>query len=391
MKLHPVQKWLYKFGVPLSTLNELAQENWGYPIPDQDGKFPDWWYAEQGLPNTIRDCEVPPEILKKGQKQRHRVTMSPKVFVRVRHGRVIEIVQNGAGVQTAPDLRGQTLRAENVHTHAYGQTGCGCQRASGVNGVDTDDIVNRVLSAIGTGGPGLFRSTSVPVFPAAAPSDRDEDIMSFIHEERMPPSRRPTITEGMVNPGSLMHDASTVGQTFVHPHRSATAPVQRSVPPVRTTVGPSLPNSPRPVRSQPVQHQRNDTTYTNDTILRYYTNDADAGMHSESRDPRASYNLPPRIRDSRISMDSRAESRGSGMTFFSCAPSDAHRRGDSNFRSRLDRDYRPLDGVEEDVISVWSGYDDGDENWEDEELEFGRSEEFHRNAAERLTAYRHER
>jgi hypothetical protein len=49
-----------------------------------------------------------------------------------------------------------------------------------------------------------------------------------------------------------------------------------------------------------------------------------------------------------------------------------------------------MEEVEEDVISEWSGYNDDDANWEDEE-DLGRSDDYRRTATERLRAYRRER
>lgn len=57
-----------------------------------------------------------------------------------------------------------------------------------------------------------------------------------------------------------------------------------------------------------------------------------------------------------------------------------------------ERHFRPMEGVEEDAASEWSGYEsvsDDDEAWEDAD-EFGMKADCRRTAAERLREYRRE-
>src|SRR5436190_20057759 len=96
MKLHPLQRLAFKLGVPIKILNIFAQEFYGYAVPNADGKYPDWWYEQQGVPTTFRDCEVPEEVLKREGKRIDGRSMSPKVYVRVRHGKVVEVVANSS-------------------------------------------------------------------------------------------------------------------------------------------------------------------------------------------------------------------------------------------------------------------------------------------------------
>lgn len=173
--------------------------------------------------------------------------------------------------------------------------------------------------------------------------------MSFIREERMPSTSRRTAAPGMVNPGPL-HDIRTAGQTFSQPYRSATAPNPRSntfhngrsAPPLRMPSGPSLPSNPRPVR-----HERSPSSVTDDTLLGYY------------------YSPAANCNTSRCGSYMKPQTRG----------------------------FTPMDEVEEDTFTEWSGYrsanDDDDEGWVDEE-DFRRKENYRRTAAERLREYRGE-
>lgn len=349
MKLHPLQRWAYKLGVPIKVLNIFAQEYYGYAIPNADGKYPDWWYEQQGVPTTFRDCEVPEEVLKKDGKRRNRGTMSPKVYVRVRHGKIVEVVANSA-LQSEPNLsqyRGDSRIGypQTVFTRERYEMRAG---EGGVDDIETDEIVTRVVEMRRNDHePRMTRSTSVPVFP---PSTRSSDIMSFIREERMPRTTRPNVVPRTVNPEPLLHDANTAGQGFSQPHRSATVPTPRSniftsgrsVQPLRMPSGPSLPSNPRPSR-----HERTQTSVTDDTVLGYYYSPATNG----STTPRGSYRQPQ------------------------------------------ERNFTPMEGVEEDAFTEWSEYasgnDDDEEGWEDEE-EFGTKAEHRRAAAQGLREYRQE-
>jgi hypothetical protein len=347
MKLHPLQRWAFKVGVPISILNIFAQEYYGYPIPDADGKYPEWWYEEQGVPMTFRDCEVPEEVLKKDRKRRNRGTLSPKVYVRVRHGKVVEIVANSA-LQSEPNLA--QYRAGSGD--GYPQTVFTRERYEIRQGdgdtddIETDEIVTRVVEMRrNDGDPRMTRSTSVPAFP---PSTRSSNIMSFIQDERMPLTTQTNMGRGMVNPGPLFHDG-LAPSAFSPPHRSATAPTQtpnmfsnvNSLPPRRMPAGPPLPKNPRPVR-----HERTSTSETNDTLLGYYYSPAADGNAGTRR---------------------------------------LH-------RPHRETHFAPMDGVEEDAFTEWSEYahaNDDDERWEDEE-EFGRKSDYRREAAKGLREYRRE-
>jgi hypothetical protein len=41
-----------------------------------------------------RDCEIPKEVLNRGWKKRNRGSVSPKVYIRVKRGKIIEVVGN---------------------------------------------------------------------------------------------------------------------------------------------------------------------------------------------------------------------------------------------------------------------------------------------------------
>ena len=349
MKLHPVQRLAFKLGVPIKILNVFAQEFYGYAIPNAEGKYPDWWYEQQGVPTTFRDCEVPEEVLKKDVNRRNRGSMSPKVYVRVKHGKVVEVVANSA-LESEPNLaqyKGDPGIGypQTVFTRERYQVR---QRDGSEDDVETDELISRVVEMRRSdGGPMLNRSTSVPIF---TPGTRSSDIMSLIREERTPPTRRPTLVAGMVNPGSLLDGTTTAGAAFSQPHRSATMPTPRAtaipghhrpVPPFHRPSVLGLPNNPRPVR-----HDRTQTSVTDDTVLGYYYN----------------------------------------------AGADNNPTPGSPYRQPQERQFRPMEGVEEDAITEWSGYEsvkDDEEAWEDVD-EFGSRADYRRTAAEMLRDYRWE-
>jgi hypothetical protein len=352
MKLHPFKKWAFKLGVPLSVLNGFAQAYWGAPIPDVTGKYPDWWYDQCGLPQTVRDCEVPKEILRRYGTGRNRGTMSPKVYVRVDDGRVVEVVSNPTSVQSVPSTSAQpSVQQQRWNTQRTDGNG----RHGEPVAVDTDEIVRRVIEAI--------RSRQVPTRSATAPlspnaADLASDIMSLIQEETMAPTR---VLRGTVNPGPAIYETDTRPS---QPRRSVTMPARnsrepvtpyRSVPPVRTQLaGPSLPVSPRPVRQASQQiHQRTETQITNNTIPGYYFS------------PIAETTLRP----------------GTPESEYSCSESECQHKYTASI-------YRSLDGVNADTCSEWSGYDESDD-WEEMDL-LGRTDSFRR-AAQELREYRHAR
>lgn len=350
MKLNVIQRWAYKLGAPRALLNVFAHEYYGYAIPDADGRYPDWWYEEQGVPTTFRDCEVPEEVVKREQKKTGRGTRSPKVWVRVTHGKVVEVVANES-LSSEPTFSRYNLNRDDGYNHrGHPQGVLTRERYEVRRGDDDDEIVTRVTEMRRDDRvPVLNRSTSVPVFSS---SSRDDDIMSFIREQAVPVGNRPAMAPGMVNPGPLFHDSTitspTTATSFAHPHRSATLPNARSnayanhrtPPPRRPMAGPTLPSNPRPVR-----HERTPTQVTNDSILGYYSSPIADGQAS----PRRTY------------------------------------------RPQQARQYTPMDGVDEESMSMWSGYleENDDGSWVDEEV-IEREEEFRQAAAERLRDYRRE-
>ena len=97
-------------------MNVFAHEYYGYAIPDADGRYPDWWYEEQGVPTTFRDCEVPEEVVKREQKKTGRETRSPKVWVRVTHGKVVEVVANES-LSSEPTFSRYNLNRDDGYNH----------------------------------------------------------------------------------------------------------------------------------------------------------------------------------------------------------------------------------------------------------------------------------
>ena len=348
MKLNIIQRWAYKLGTPRALLNVFAQEYYGYAIPDAEGRYPDWWYEEQGVPTSFRDCEVPKEVLKREHKKKNRGSRSPKVWVRVRHGKVVEVVANEA-LSSEPNFsRYITNRDGGYPQGGHPRTVFTRERYEVRNGDDDDDIFTRVTEmGRGDGTPLLNRTTSVPVFSS---SSGDDDIMSFIRESVGPAGNRATMAPGMVNPGPLFHDGTSprTAPLFAHPHRSATLPNARSaeyanrrtVPLPRPAPGPTLPTNPRPVRNQPILPNARDSS-----IFQYYSSSIANGQTS----PRRSY------------------------------------------RPQQARQYTPMDGVDEEIMSIRSGYigETDDESWVDEEV-IERQEELRRAAAERLGEYHRE-
>jgi len=352
MKLNIIQRWAYKLGAPRALLNVFAQEYYGYAIPDAEGKYPDWWYEEQGVPTTFRDYEVPEEVVKREQpkKKGDRRSRSPKVWVRVRHGKVVEVVANES-LSSEPNFSRYNLNGEGGYPQdGHPQTVFTRERYEVRRGEDDDEIVTRVTEMRrGDHVPGLNRSTSVPVFSSSA---REDDIMSFIREQAVPVGNHPVMAPGIVNPGPLFHDETTLptnAPPHVHPHRSTTLPNARSSAYAvhhraqqrpRRTAGPTLPTNPRPIR-----HERMPTQITDDSILGYYSSPIADGQVS----PRRTY------------------------------------------RAQQTREYTPMDGVDEEAMSMWSGYleENDDGSWVDEEV-LERQQEFRRAAAERLREYRRE-
>jgi len=344
MKLHLVQRWAYKLGIPRSILNGFAQEYYGHAIPNAEGKYPDWWYVEQGVPATFRDCEVPKEVLKKEGKKKNRRTLSPKVYVRVAHGRIVEIVSNGPALQSAPDLHQQpsnyqTGRPQAVITRERYEI----HRADSRAGADTPEIVTHhvQMRSTNSGTQTLHRITSMPSIPRAT-SPNEDDVMSFIRSEVLNPDTRHPMMPGMVDPEALFDDTTSVRSPFVHTQRYATAPMPQtyrdpmgdSTPPLRSSPAQKIPANPRPGR-----HQRLHTKITEDNVL---------GNHNTS----AAGNPPPTVPYSR--------------------------RG---------RQFTRMDSVREDEMSEWSGYADTDA-WEEEEMERRRA--YGRAATDRLREYRNE-
>lgn len=352
MKLNLLQRLAVKAGVPISLLNEFAHEYYGYPIPNEEGKYPEWWYREQRVPITYRDAEVPKEIIKKS-KHRNRYTSTPKVYVKVQEGKVVQILGKEA-VQTVPNYGSRAAVEQQQQRYAemyqvrreYGE--------GGLRGVEREEIVHRVVQGrendARTSQPRLSRATSVPNRSRV----RDEDdIMSFIHDDATyqaspaPQHTSTTIAGGAVNPGALLYDEPPTSPPFQHLHRSTTVPTPRHgtfphhdrvFAPQMLPRGPALPSTPRPLA-----HQRTQTLATDNLIPGYSYYSTTADSHGSPR------------------------------------------------RSGRRDEYRPMEHVheeplDEDDMSEWSGYDD--DEWEEEQV--GRTADFRRAAEERLRQYRRE-
>lgn len=331
MKLNLIQRWAVKLGIPVSLLNEFAHEYYGYPIPNAEGKYPEWWYREQRVPTTFRDVEVPKEIVKKN-KGRNRFTSTPKVYVKVKEGKVVEILGKEP-IQTVPDFGSQSEQQKYHDIYHYWR---GDER---FQGMERDETVQRGVEVRRDdlrAEPRLSRATSVPHFSRTRKND---DIMSLIHDNEESPSQQGRTTVGaIVNPGPLLYDEEPSSPSFIHIHRSTTTPALRHnnfsqsppLPPKSTLRGPALPRTPRPV-----VHQRTPTVATDNIIpgYSYYSTTADT---------------------------------------------------QTSPRYRREETFRPMEHLQEDDMSDWSGYDE--EEWE----EFGRTSEFRKAAAERLRQYRQE-
>ena len=262
MKLHPFQRWALKLGVPLKLLNVFAQECYGYAIPNAEGKYPDWWYEEQRVPHTFRDCEVPKEVLKRRQGKKGKCAIpSPTVYGRVKYGQVVEII-GSTGVPSAPNL--PRYRAEPAH----------CLRTPFTDprfsppreGYRNPEIKTEELISRGTEirGFGLNRTMSSPLTPPT----RGTNTMSFIRNDRMPSP----IVVGMVDPGPLLHEIPPADVTFSHFRRNACTTGNRG------PTGPPLPNSPRPL--QPQHHPARNT---NHSVLQYYINTDSSDISASSQ------------------------------------------------------------------------------------------------------------
>ena len=320
----------------MSLLNDFAHEYYGYPIPNEEGKYPEWWYREQRVPITFRDVEVPKEIIKKS-KSGNRFTSTPKVYVKVKEGKVVQILGKEA-IQTVPDFGARSEKHKYDDTFHVRRSGHG----EGFRGMGSDEMVHRVApvrrdEAMDT--QRLSRATSVPMLSRV----REDDIMSFIHDDDASESHQmPTTVGAIVNPGPLLYDEAPSSPPFHRPHRSTTTPTprntnfpqHRAIPPQTHLRGPALPSTPRPTA-----HKRTQTVVTDNVIpgYSYYSSNAEA-----QRSPRY---------------------------------------------LRRDDEFRPMEHLEEDEMSDWSGYDEGE--WEEEQ--FGRTAEFRRAAEERLRQYRQER
>jgi len=351
MKLNVLQRWALKLGVPRSILNELAEVYYGYAIPNADGRYPDWWYIQQGLPTTYRDIEVPKEVLKKAEaKGEPRATSPQRVYIKVERGQAVGVYANSSGIATAPYLsrnsESDSGRMANDPQSELREV-VKCRIGGDSTAVDTEEVIKRVLAVLkAEESPRLMRSTSVPVM--SAHTTREDDIMSFIHDGRSSVYRNSRIVEpGPENP--YVHGGPST--TNIPSHGTSTAQIalngKRYAQPTRARTGPTLPISPRPTE-RVVHHQRNDTSLTNNGVLGYYTS------------PIPDYRNSPNAVD---------------------------------YRSHQNRNITAMTIPEEDNLSEWSGYNSADESeneWENESS-IGRTAEYRRTAVERLAQYRQER
>jgi hypothetical protein len=345
MKLNPIQRLAYKLGIPRGLLNVFAQEYYGYPIPNAEGKYPDWWYEEQGVPTNFRDVEVPREVLareKVGGGIRRSGT--PKVYVKVKHGKIVEIVANQT-LESAPAISQHRREMPNpyadfpqhvVTEDMYFQPHGAMPRA--VDDMAAEEYMARVPERRYNTVPALHRSVSAPAPRPGTASD----IMSLIHEDRMPPPRatRPVpVTAAPARPTNIPPASSQPPPRAV-PKRASTLPT-RPMAPAQYTPHVPLSNNPAPT-----QHHRTPTTLTDDTILRYY-------RHS---------------------------------TLSQAAPP-------ATYRNSQQAAFTPLQRVPEDGMTVWSGYtveeEEEDLEWEDVS-DVGSRSSYRRLAQEGLREYRKE-
>jgi hypothetical protein len=352
MKLNPLQRWAYKLGIPRSVLNIFAQEYYGYAVPNAEGKYPHWWYEEQGVPTNFRDYEVPKEILKREKECGGlRTSGSPKVYVKVKHGNVAEIVADQS-LESAPAISQYRREMPNPYT-GYPETVLTQQTYATYHGppqavddIAMDEYMARITERrYNTVPTMLHRSVSeTPNGPGT-----NSDIMSFIHQDRMPPPR--STRPAGVDPASL-HPTWTINapQTTGQPHRRA------AVPPVRASTLPNRPMDPEeylrgpplPKNPKPVKHQRTPTTLTDDDIFKNYRHRNLAGPP-----------LPP-----------------------------------ATYRNSQKSVFESLGRVPEDDGTVWSGYniideEDDEEGWEDTD-DGGSRGSYRRLAQDGLRQYRRE-
>lgn len=351
MKLNLIQRVAYKLGIPRGLLNVFAQEYYGYPIPNAEGKYPDWWYEEQGVPTNFRDVEVPREVVareKVGGGIRRSAT--PKVFVKVKHGKIVEIVANQT-LESAPAISQyrrempnpyadfpQHVVTEEIYYQPHGSPHGGMPRA--VDDMATEEYMTRVTERRYNTVPALHRSVSAPAPRPGTASD----IMSFIHEDRMPPPRTtrpvPVSAAPPQQPPINVPPASSQPNPRAPPKRASTLP-SRPMAPAQYTPHVPISNAPTPT-----QHHRTPTGLTDDTILRYY-------RHS---------------------------------TLSQAAPP-------ATYRNSQQAAFAPLQRVPEDDMTVWSEYaveeGDEDEEWEDVS-DVGSRSSYRRLAQEGLREYRQE-
>jgi len=278
--------------------------------------------------------------------------------MKVEQGRAVGILANSPGIATAPYSSSATSgnglglsEGRCTETRRRDERQIGGTSAL----VDTDEIVQRVIAAMKHEDNRLLtRSTGSPTFAPVGP--REDDIMSFIHDEQSSGAYHNSHVAETVpeNPYPRNSSSMLARPTYSPPTEAIPASSRKSgeeagvtfAAPSRTRSGPALPSSPRPMEPI-VHHQRNDTILTNDTLLGYYT----SSIPSYSNWPGSSY------------------------------------------RSQLSRNVTAMTVAEEEETSEWSGYNTAEEAenlWEDKGA-VGRSTDYRRVAAERLAQYRKER
>jgi hypothetical protein len=348
MKLHILQRLALKVGIPLHVLNEWAAVYYGDAIPNAEGRYPDWWYIQQGLPTTYRDFEVPKEVLKKEKsREKNLTTNGQRGYVKVEHGKVVGIVSHGSGVATAPHPSSNSNLDSNrlVHDNHRGIREEVRRYMGQTSSADMDEVVRRVVAAMEAGSSGGRTSgTSVPATKRYAACE--DDIMSFIHDENASVYRNSRAVEVEPHNPYLQSSSDVLGPQYANvPHCEISDTRQTFPTTTRTRSGPQLPSSPRPAESTAC-FQNRDSIMSNNSILGYYS----SPIPEYRKAPLAGYH-----------------------------------------ESQQDRNVTARTIPEENSMSEWSGYDSPEaveSEWEDESSLLGRTAKYRQATLERLAQYR---
>src|SRR6202021_1688046 len=108
------------------------------------------------------------EVAKKNQHDIIRGTASPKVYIRVKDGKVVEVVSNQTGIQSVPDVSGHGRSCtigypQPISTHERYEIRYGGGR--GDDGIESEEIVHRIVETRRNDDVSrLNRTSSVPAF-----------------------------------------------------------------------------------------------------------------------------------------------------------------------------------------------------------------------------------